>query len=119
MAPRVALLAMGDGTARRGVKAPGYLDPRAEPYDARAVDALRRGSPSALLRLDPEEGRDLLVAGRAAWQVLAGAARSVEASVDAELLAEDARYGVCYVVASWPISGGLATPSDDTYTHCG
>jgi hypothetical protein len=72
MAPRVALLAMGDGTARRGVKAPGYLDPRAEPYDARAVDALRRGSPSALLRLDPEQGRDLLVAGRAAWQVLAG-----------------------------------------------
>jgi hypothetical protein len=28
--------------------------------------------------------------------------------VNAELLAEDARYGVCYVVASWPMSGGTS-----------
>ena len=41
-APRVALLVMGDGSARRSVKGPGYLDPRAEPFDAEVTRHSRR-----------------------------------------------------------------------------
>src|SRR3954452_9557641 len=72
-ADRVALLVMGDGSARHTEKAPGYLDARAAAYDARIADALRAPDPRALLSLDPHEADELLVAGRAAWQVLAGA----------------------------------------------
>ncbi len=32
-ADRVGLLVVADGSARRSLKAPGYFDPRAEPYD--------------------------------------------------------------------------------------
>jgi hypothetical protein len=45
-ANRVALLVMGDGSARHTEKAPGYLDPRAAPYDGHvgAPRARSRGS---------------------------------------------------------------------------
>src|SRR4051812_18050814 len=33
-APRVAMLVMGDASARRTEKAPGYIDERAAPFDA-------------------------------------------------------------------------------------
>ncbi|NEA49106.1 hypothetical protein G3I35_23295, partial [Streptomyces sp. SID10815] len=39
-AGRVALLVMGDASACRSLKAPGYLDERAEPFDAEAARAL-------------------------------------------------------------------------------
>ena len=39
-AQRVALLVMGDGSACRTVKAPGYLDERAADFDAAAARAL-------------------------------------------------------------------------------
>ncbi len=42
---RLGLLVMGDGSARRSVDAPGYLDPRAAGFDASVVDALRAGDP--------------------------------------------------------------------------
>jgi hypothetical protein len=72
-APRVALLVMGDGSARRSAAAPGYLDDRAEPFDATVEQAFRDGDLSALTALDPDLARDLLAAGRPAWQALAGA----------------------------------------------
>jgi hypothetical protein len=72
-APRVALLVMGDGSARRSAAAPGYLDERAEPFDASVEQAFRRGDLSALTALDPDLARDLLAAGRPAWQALVGA----------------------------------------------
>ncbi len=78
----VALLVMGDGSARRSVRAPGYLDPRAEAYDAAVAAALRAADPEALLALDPAVSEDLLAAGRAAWQVLAGAAGGRGAAPD-------------------------------------
>jgi hypothetical protein len=70
---RTALLVMGDGSARRSLKAPGHLDPRAEPFDAQVERAVRDGRLGALLKLDEELARDLMVTGRPAWQVLAGA----------------------------------------------
>jgi hypothetical protein len=72
-ADRTALLVMGDGSARRSLKAPGHLDPRAEPFDAEVERAVRGGRLSALLDLDEALARDLMVTGRPAWQVLAGA----------------------------------------------
>ena len=72
-AARTALLVMGDGSARRSLKAPGHLDPRAEPFDAEVEQAVRAGRLGALLELDEALARDLMVTGRPAWQVLAGA----------------------------------------------
>jgi hypothetical protein len=72
-ARRVALLAVGDGSARRLPTAPGYLDERAEPFDAAVERAVRDGDLAAIAALDPALAADLLAAGRAAWQVLAGA----------------------------------------------
>jgi hypothetical protein len=97
-AGRVVLLVMGDGTACRDLKAPGYLDPRAEPFDATVTKALADADPAALLALDPVLADQLMVAGRAPWQVLAGA---VTAPMRGEVLYDAAPYGVQYTVASW------------------
>lgn len=72
-APRVALLAMGDGSARRSSSAPGYLDERAAPFDEAVEHAVRDGDLDALAALDPDLAAALLAAGRPAWQALAGA----------------------------------------------
>jgi hypothetical protein len=99
-ADRVVLLAMGDGSACRAEKATDDdLDERAEPYDAAIARALRHADAGALAGLDPELSSELRVAGRAAWQVLAGAA-GVDAFTGA-VLADVAPYGVGYFVASW------------------
>ncbi|WP_225075935.1 class III extradiol dioxygenase subunit B-like domain-containing protein, partial [Streptomyces sp. CoT10] len=73
-ADRVALLVMGDASARRTLKAPGYLDERAGPFDAGIARALGEADTSALLALGPEPAHELKASGRAPWQVLAGAA---------------------------------------------
>jgi hypothetical protein len=99
----LALLAVGDGSARRSEKAPGYYDPRAEPYDDQVERALRSGDTRQLLELDAPLAAELLVQGRAPWQVLAGAAGGGVGS--AQLLYAAAPYGVCYFVATWQPTG--------------
>ena len=99
-ADRVALLVMGDASACRTLKAPGYLDERAAPYDAEVARALGSADTAALRALDPGLAHDLKVSGRAPWQVLAGAAE-VGAGLSGALLHEDAPYGVGYIVATW------------------
>lgn len=101
LAPRVGLLAMGDGSARRSEKAPGYLDPAAESFDLAVSAALAAADPEALLAVDPREARRLLAVGRASWQVLAGAAGTTGTRWRGEVLADDAPYGVAYLVARW------------------
>lgn len=98
-AERVAMLVMGDGSACRSIKAPGYLDERAEPFDAGVAAALAGADIRALAELDPELAQALQVAGRAPWQVLAGAAE--DAHLTGELLHDTAPYGVGYFVAAW------------------
>lgn len=98
-ADRVALLVMGDGSACRTVKAPGYLDDRATEFDAAASRALGAADTGALIALDEALGHELKAAGRAPWQVLAGAAQG--AGLDGRLLYDDAPYGVGYLVAAW------------------
>ncbi len=96
---RVAMLVMGDGSARRNTKAPGYLDPRAQRYDADVAAALASADPGQLARLDPALSAELMAAGRAAWQVLAGAAAGGQFRGQLHRVA--APYGVGYLVASW------------------
>jgi hypothetical protein len=96
--PSVGLLVMGDGSACRTLKAPGYLDPRAEPFDTSVTKALGEADPAALLALDPVLATELRAAGRAPWQVLAGAAA---ASFHSEVRYDCAPYGVQYTVATW------------------
>ena len=96
-APRLALLVMGDGSARRSAAAPGYLDDRAEPFDATVEQAFRAGDLSALTALDPDLARDLLAAGRPAWQALAGA---LSPAPQTEILYSEAPFGVAYLVAT-------------------
>ncbi len=71
-AGRVGLLVLGDGSARRTVKAPGHLDERADGFDAALLDALR-GEPRRLVDVDPATASQLMVTGLPAWQALAGA----------------------------------------------
>ncbi|MFD9305680.1 hypothetical protein ACFWCB_24010 [Streptomyces sp. NPDC060048] len=96
---RVALLVMGDGSACRSLKAPGYLDDRAAAFDAAAARALGAADVASLAALDAGLAGELQAAGRAAWQVLAGAAEG--AGLEGRLLYEDAPYGVGYFVAAW------------------
>ena len=102
-ADRVGMLVMGDGSARRSAEGPGYPDPRAEVFDAEVVEALRAGDPAGLLAIDPVLAADLQAAGRAAWQVLAGASEDVV--FDAEVTYDAAPYGVGYMVAVWERHG--------------
>jgi len=104
-AASVGLLAMGDGSARRTEQAPGYLDTRAAPFDASVARALAAADLDALARLDADLARQLMVAGRATWQVLAGACRaSTHDRPDllgwtGRVLADVCPYGVGYLVA--------------------
>ncbi|WBB57071.1 class III extradiol dioxygenase subunit B-like domain-containing protein [Verrucosispora sp. WMMD573] len=96
-----ALLVMGDGSACRGEKAPGHADPRAEAYDGTVARALADADRDALLGLDAGLSTQLKVAGRAPWQVLAGAARAAGGPWRGELGYHAAPYGVGYLVANW------------------
>lgn len=98
-AARVALLVMGDASACRTLKAPGYLDERAAPFDAEVARALGAADVAAIKNLDAALAHDLKAAGRAPWQILAGAAE--HAGLAGALLHDDAPYGVCYLVATW------------------
>ena len=88
---------MGDGSARRSAAAPGYLDARAEPFDASVELAFRDGDLSALTTLDPVLARDLLASGRPAWQTLAGA---LAPGPQTAVLYSEAPFGVAYLVAT-------------------
>ncbi|MEU9187689.1 class III extradiol dioxygenase subunit B-like domain-containing protein [Streptomyces sp. NPDC048484] len=96
---RVALLVMGDSSACRTLKAPGYLDERAAGFDTEVARALGTADVAALKALDAELAYELKASGRAPWQVLAGAAQG--AGLGGALLYEDAPYGVGYMVAAW------------------
>ena len=95
---RCALMVLADGSARRSTSAPGYLDERAAGHDARLAAGLRTGDP-ALLREDAALARELLVQGGVVWD---RAGRELAGREwNAELLYDDAPYGVGYFVAVW------------------
>jgi hypothetical protein len=95
----VGVLAMGDGSARRSVKAPGYLDEAAAPFDATVAEALAAGNAAVLAGLDSALGKRLLTAGVPTWRAV-GAALAGRA-VTARLHLDAAPFGVGYLVADW------------------
>ena len=98
-ADRVSLLVMGDGAASHDVKAPGYFDARATAFDRDVHEAFSTGDFESVAAVDPVLADELLCAGRAPWQVLAGAATGVAlATVSATL---HVPFGVGYHVAAW------------------
>jgi hypothetical protein len=101
-ADRVAMLAMGDASARKAAGVPGAPDPTADSYDAELAAALAAADAGRLARLDPALDDELAVAGRAAWQVLAGATRECRAG--GILRCAAAPFDVSYLVASWECS---------------
>jgi hypothetical protein len=110
LAPRVALLAMGDASARKAARVHGAADPAAERYDAEVRAAFAAADPGRLARLEPALDSELMVAGRAAWQVLAGAAGATAgdgvAGAAGGRLRGQVRFAaapldVTYLVASW------------------
>lgn len=111
---RVGLLVLGDGSSRRTDASPGRFDERAAGIDDAVVAALAAGDAATLAALDPVLAGELVLGGRAAWQVLAGAAygagdgpgsRSSPAPLDARVVHAEAPYGVLYVVARWVVTG--------------
>jgi hypothetical protein len=99
LAPRVALLVLGDGPGRRARGVPGAVDVDADRYDDQVATALADADAAALAALDPGADRRLFVAGRAAWQVLAGAAGRDAFSGDLRYRA--VLFEVTYLVARW------------------
>ncbi len=89
---------MADGSARRTLKAPGYLDARAEPYDEAVRDAVSTGELARLHALDPALAQELMASGWAALQVLAACVSSHRPHTTVHYA--DAPYGVGYLVAS-------------------
>ncbi|MFC5825486.1 hypothetical protein [Nonomuraea insulae] len=98
-ADRVALLVMADGSACLSPRAPGRYDDAAGPYNDRIGRAVADGDPAALAALDPGEADRLWVGGRAALQVLAGAAGA--GTFEGRLLMAAAPYGVGYLAGLW------------------
>ena len=96
---RVALLVMGDGSPRRSEHSPVHLHPRAELFDTTVAAALDLADTETLAALDPDLATELHAAGRAPWQVLAGA--TTTAGLHGQLRYHAAPYGVGYFVASW------------------
>ncbi|MFB6725334.1 hypothetical protein ACFCV3_34465 [Kribbella sp. NPDC056345] len=94
---RVGLLVMGDGAPRRSEHSPVHLHPLAEVFDSTVAKALAAADADVLAALDPELAAELQAAGRAPWQVLAGALGELRG----ELLYDAAPYGVGYFVASF------------------
>ena len=94
---RTGLLVMADGSACRTLKAPGYLDERAAPFDDSVERALRSGDWPALLALDVALARELMATGRPAWQVLAGAMNGQRPAASIRYTGDP--FGVAYLVA--------------------
>jgi hypothetical protein len=110
-ASRVAMLVLGESSARLEARAPGGFDPDAPSMHAVVRDALATIDTGTLLGLDPARATHLMVSGRVTWQVAAGAARAAASSSGkrggvprgfrGELRVDEAPYGVGYLVVSW------------------
>jgi hypothetical protein len=96
------VVAVGDGSARRSERAPGYLDERAEPFDDQVADFLARGDVSALAAVDEVLADELWCGGLRVWRWIAALVGD-QAVTKAELVAETAPYGVGYFVALWSL----------------
>lgn len=96
---RRAMLVMGDASARRTEKSPGWYDPDAVAFDDAVTAALTSGDGKALLDLDVTLGARVLASGVPAWitagEILSGV------PMEGQVHYAEAPFGVFYIVASW------------------
>jgi hypothetical protein len=97
----IAVLAMGDGSARRTIRSPGWWDAAGEPFDDAVAAALGAGDAAALAGLDPAEGERLLAEGVPVWRAVGAALAGRQ--ITARLHHHAAPYGVGYLVADWAV----------------
>ncbi len=116
---RLALVVLGDGSTRRGEKAPGFLDARAFPFDDELAAALGAGAARDLVRLDPALAGELMVLGRAAFGVLGAVSLAEGREVTADLRFRDDPFGVSYFVALWSFGERPGAGSAGTGTRGG
>ena len=96
------LLVVADGAATLTAKAPGSYDERSLEFQDDLTAALRNGDCAALEQLDPVVCLELGVAGRAAYQVLAGVFdNGTDGRPECTTLYADAPFGVGYHVGFW------------------
>lgn len=101
------VIAVGDGSACRTERAPGYLDDRAEGFDAGVAAVLAAGDAAGLGRLDAALAHDLLCSGLPVWRWVAAAVAGAEVTTS-ELVTHVAPYGVGYFVAHWSLAPAKA-----------
>ena len=91
-------LIVANGSARRGEKAPGHLDPRSFDFDELIEAALAKGDAGALGELDLALGDELLVEGLEGVRSLASLG---QAQVSPRTLYAGDPFGVRYWVVTW------------------
>lgn len=91
------LVVVADGPATLTDKAPGHLQPDAAPFAEGLGRALAAADTTALAALDPATCERLWMRGRPALQVLASAGGGLRG----EVLADEAPFGVQYLLARW------------------
>jgi len=96
---------MGDGSACRTHKAPGYFDARAEAFDEAVADALAGADVDCAAGHRPGAGRTAVVCRPARWQVLAGLVATDGRRWSGDLHYDEAPYGVGYLVATLAPTG--------------
>lgn len=92
------LVAVGDGSALRRPLGPGPVHPQADAFDRSVQQAWADGNRAAIAGLDPELAAELLVTGRAPWQVVTAGSGTVSR---AQVHYADDPFGVFYLIASW------------------
>lgn len=97
-----AVVVMADGSACRGEKAPGHLNPAAVPFDEEIERALRAGDIDALAAIDPGKAHELWCEGAPGFHVLAEIARG--RGITTDVSHADAPYGVAWWVARWDLT---------------
>ena len=91
------VLVVGNGSAKRTLKAPGHLDERAEVFDEDLRRALLEPLPAALSAIDERLAEELW-ADVAGIRALGGLLTPADT---AEVMYDDAPYGVQYWVIRW------------------
>jgi hypothetical protein len=91
------VVVVGDGSATRTEKAPGYVQPDAASFDVAMARAINEADTHAILDVDQDQADRLWCRGIPAWQVVSNAVGQMQGT----LILESAPFGVNYLVASW------------------
>ncbi|MBH0775169.1 hypothetical protein IT779_02585 [Nocardia sp. NEAU-351] len=100
-----AVLVVADGATTLTSKSPGYLDERSADRQRALDDALSAGDRDELRALDAGLCAELGIAGRSAYQALAGVFAADATDPRVETLYREAPFGVGYHVSVWRPGG--------------